>query len=86
MVYLLETKLTEKKSIYFSIQLIYGVGRKRSFLICKKLGFSNNFQVINLSQNQILKLLQLIETSGLLITSELKKFQIFSKSKIVLLR
>lgn len=86
MVYLLETKLTEKKSIYFSIQLIYGVGRKRSFLICKKLGFSNNFQVINLSQNQILKLLQLIETSGLLITSELKKFQILILKRLIAIK
>lgn len=76
MIYILETKLVESKSIFFALKNIYGIGKSQSFLICKQLGFSPNLKVKNLSDDQITKLLKLIETSNLVLTSDLKKFRL----------
>lgn len=73
MVYLLETNLQENKSIFFALKKIYGIGKSRAFNICKTLGFSENLKVKNLSEEQIKKLLILVENSEILITSDLKK-------------
>jgi small subunit ribosomal protein S13 len=73
MVYLLETKLHENKSIFFALKDVYGIGKSRAFNICKNLGFSENLKVKNLSEEQIKKLLNLVENSEILITSDLKK-------------
>lgn len=75
MVYILETKLFENKSIVFALNSIYGIGRYQSFIICKKLGFSTNFKVKNLSEEQIKKLLEIIYNSNLMITSDLKNLK-----------
>jgi small subunit ribosomal protein S13 len=83
MVYLLETKLLETKSIFFALSTIYGIGKTKSFLICKQLGFSTNLKVKSLSEDQILKILKLIETSNLLITSELKKVQMLFLKRLI---
>ena len=73
MIYLLETKLHENKSIFFSLKKIYGIGKSTAFNICKTLGFSENLKVKNLSEEQIKKLLNLVENSEILITVDLKK-------------
>ena len=73
MVYLLETDISSVKSIHIAIREIYGIGRKNSLYICKKLGFSKNFKVHNLSSKQINKFLSVIENSNILVNSELKK-------------
>ena len=73
MVYLLETKLNDNKSIFSALISIYGIGKSNAFSICKKLGFSENLKVKNLSEDHIKKLLKLVENSNLLITSDLKK-------------
>jgi small subunit ribosomal protein S13 len=75
MVYILETKLFENKSIVFALNNIYGIGRYQSLIICKKLGFSTNFKVKNLSEEQIKKLLKIIYNSNLMITSDLKNLK-----------
>jgi len=73
MVYLLETDISSVKSIYIAIRKIYGIGKKNSLSICKKLGFSRNFKTYNLSSKQISKFLSVIENSNISINSELKK-------------
>lgn len=75
MIYLLETELLNNKSILYSLQKIYGIGKNNSFLICKKLGFSNNLKTSKLTSEQLSKLIKLIEKSNYVITSELKKVQ-----------
>ena len=75
MVYLLETKLLETKSIYFALSSIYGIGNKKSLKICKKLGFSVNLKVQHLSEEQVVQILKVIEMSNFMVTSELKKMQ-----------
>jgi len=83
MVYLLETELLEKKSIYFSLIKIYGVGKYQSFLICKKLGFAVNATFSKLTHDQIVKLIKFIENSNLLINSSLRKSKIILAKKLV---
>ena len=75
MIYILETKLYDNKSVFFALKNIYGIGNSRSSDICKKLGFSKNLKIKNLSEEQIKKLLKLVDNSELLITSDLKKFK-----------
>lgn len=75
MIYLFESNLPDNMSIFFALKRIYGIGKKSSYLICKKLGFSINFKVKNLSKDQITNILNLIESLNLVITSDLKKFK-----------
>lgn len=75
MLYILETKLSESKSISFALKYIYGLNTSKSNILCKKLGFAQNLKVEKLSEQQIKKLLKLVEISNLLITSDLKKFK-----------
>ena len=73
MVYLLETEISSKKAVHVSLREIYGIGKPMSMLICKKAGFSKNLKTFNLSDKQILKLLQIVENSNVLVNAELKK-------------
>ena len=75
MIYLFETKLYDNKSIIFALSAVYGIGVNQSIKICKKLGFSINLKIKNLSEAQTKKIIKLIETSDLIITSDLKKFK-----------
>jgi small subunit ribosomal protein S13 len=75
MIYILETKLRDNSFICFALRNIYGIGKKNSFFICKKLGFSNNFLVSKLSSDQVLKIIRCIEKSKILIGNNLRKFQ-----------
>jgi len=79
MVYIFETEISEKKTISYALQNILGLGNKTSKTICKKLGFSDNFKVNDISKEQLFSLIKLIEQSSLLINNDLRK-----KNSIVL--
>ena len=83
MLYLLETKLPENKSIFFALTYIYGIGEKTSISICKKLGFSVNLKVKDITQDQSIDILKVIDSSQLLLSNELKKFKILTLKKLV---
>ena len=83
MLYLLETKLPENKSVFFALTKIYGIGRNTAFLICKKLGFSINLKVKDLSQEQVNEILQIVELLNLTLNNELKKFKSLSLKKLI---
>lgn len=83
MVYLLESKLPENKSIYFALQYIYGIGKSRSFLICKKLGFSSNLKVKTLSDEQVNQVLKLVETLNISLANDLKRLKLLDKQKLI---
>ena len=83
MIYILETKLLENKSIYFSLTKIFGVGQFQSLLIYKKLGLSYNCKLANLAPDQIVKLIKFIENLNLLITSNLKKSKIILAKNLI---
>ena len=74
MLYLLETNLPEHKSVFFALAKIHGIGQNTAFFICKKLGFSINLKIKNLNQEQITEILQVVDSSNLLLNNELKKF------------
>ena len=83
MIYILETKLSENKSVYFSLANIFGIGPFQSFVICKKLGLSHNCYLSKLTPEQIIKLIKCTENLGLLINSNLKKSKIILAKKLV---
>jgi len=84
--YLLETELKEEKSIFLALKNVYGIGKSRSFLLCKKLGFCVNLKVNELSDDQITKLLKQIESSNLTITSDLRKIKQLVTVKLVAIK
>ena len=75
MLYVLETKLPDNKSVIFALTKVYGIGEKTAYLICKKLGFSVNLKTKDLTQEQIEELIQLIESLNLTLNNELKKLR-----------
>lgn len=83
MLYLLETKLPENKSIFFALTYVYGIGKKTSILICKKLGFSVNLKVKDITQDQSIDIIKVIDSSQLLLSNELKKVKILTLKKLV---
>ncbi len=83
MIYIFETEISNNKPLIFSLQKIYGLGKKNSRLICKQLGFSNNFKTNELSNEQISKLVKIIEKSDLIVTNELRKLQAFSLRNLI---
>jgi small subunit ribosomal protein S13 len=83
MIYLLETKLPENKSVLFALTNIYGIGRSTAFLICKKLGFSINLKIKDLTQEQTVEILQVVELLNLTLNNELKKFKSLSLKNLI---
>lgn len=86
MLYLLETKLPENKSVYFALTNIYGIGHSSAFILCKKLGFSLNLKIKDLTQEQIVDLLKLIESSNLILNNELKKLKALTLRNLVTIK
>jgi small subunit ribosomal protein S13 len=83
MVYLFESELPENKSILLSLTHIYGIGKSNSFFICKKLGFSRNLKIKNLSKEQTNKLLKTIESSNFELAGDLKKIKLLTLKKLI---
>lgn len=83
MLYFLETKLPEHKSVFFALTNIYGIGKSTAFSVCKKLGFSINLKVKDLTQEQVVELLQLIESLNLTLNNELKKLKSLTLKNLV---
>ena len=83
MIYILETELRGSKSIYFSLNKIYGLSYNQIKTVCKKVGFSINLKTNNLTSDQIVKLIKVIENSHFKINDDLKNFQVFNLKKLV---
>lgn len=86
MLYILETNLSEKKSVFFALAKVHGIGRNTAFSICKKLGFSINLKIKDLNQEQITEMLQLIDSSNLLLNNELKKFKSLTLKNLITIK
>lgn len=83
MIYLFESEIPGNKSIFFSLNYIYGLGKNSAMLVCKKLGFSKNLKTKNLSKDQINKLIKIIESLNLSLASELKKSNLLVTKKLL---
>lgn len=80
MTYLFESKLPETKSIQLGLKYVYGINASKALVICKKLGFSQNFKLKNLSINQTSQVIKLVESLGFIITNDLKRFKLLEKN------
>jgi small subunit ribosomal protein S13 len=83
MIYLFESKLPETRSVQFGLRYVYGINENRAFLICKKLGFSSNLKVKNLSSNQINQIIKLVESLNFVVANDLKRLNLLDKKKLV---
>jgi small subunit ribosomal protein S13 len=83
MLYLLETKLPENKSVFYALTNVYGIGKSTAFIICKKLGFSINLKIKDLTQEQIVEILQLIDSLNLTLNNDLKKLKSLTLKNLV---
>jgi len=83
MVYLFESNLPENKSVYLGLIHIYGIGKSRSLLICKNLGFSLNFKIKYLSKDQLNNLFKIIDLLNFELASNLKKIKLLNAKKLI---
>jgi small subunit ribosomal protein S13 len=86
MVYLLESELSKKKSIFFAIQNVYGIGKNNAIFLCKKLGFSMNLKVEELSKEQVIRLITIVESSNLRLANNLKRLNTLIFQKLILIK
>lgn len=86
MIYLLESKVPDRKSVYFSLTYVYGISYNKSDFICKKLGLSLNFKTENLSSRQILKISRLVESLSFVIANDLKRIIMLNKQKLIFIK
>merc|ERR1712222_78877 len=83
MLYLLETKLPENKSIFFALINIYGIKKSIAFFLCKKIGFSENLKTRDLTQSQFVQIVQLIKSLNLTLNNDLKKFKSLALKNLI---
>jgi len=86
MLYILETNLSDRKSVFFALSGIYGIGKSYATLICKKLGFSVNLKVKDLTQEQIIEVLRVIESLDILLNNDLRKFKSLTLKNLVAIK
>ena len=86
MIYLFESKLPQYKLLHFALCDIYGLGKFHTSFTCKKLGFSKNLTVIDLSKEQISRLVKYIESLDILIAGDLLKAELLIAQKLVLIK
>ena len=83
MIYFLETEIPNTKKVNKSLKNVYGLGKKKTNLICKKLGIAKNSQTDDLSSRHIISMSQYVLDSKFLITNNLKKENLLLFQKLV---
>ena len=83
MIYILKTNLPDDKSVRLSLTYVYGIGPALSTILCKKLGISSNLKTKDLTREQTVDLLKLVDSLKLPLNNELKKIQSVSMKKLI---
>ena len=83
MVYLFDSELPKNKLLPFALCNIYGLGKVYASSICKKLGFSQNMTVQDLSKEQISRLVKHIESLSILVAGDLLKARLLTAKRLV---
>jgi small subunit ribosomal protein S13 len=83
MINIFESKLPKNTSITVALRSVCGIGKYCALLFCKKLGFSINLKVKNLSKEQVTDLIKTIELSSLTIESDLKRLRLLQTKKLL---
>lgn len=86
MIYLLECTVPDNKSVYYGLTYVYGISSSKSFLICRKLGLSQNFKVENLSSVQIFKISRLVESLAFIVANDLKRIKLLNRQKLLFIK
>ena len=81
--YLFEVELPKNKSLIYALRYIYGMGKTRSVLVCKKLGFSSNLKVKDISKDQTNKLVKFLELLDFSLALDLRKSRLLGFKKLV---
>jgi small subunit ribosomal protein S13 len=83
MIYIFESELSENKFVYIALTKIYGIGKEKSLLICKNLGFSQNIKIKDLSKEQVNKIFKISESLNLILGSDLKKNKLIISKNLI---
>nr|QDA21745.1 ribosomal protein S13 [Proschkinia sp. SZCZR1824] len=83
MIYLFEVELQENQFVYKAFTKIFGIGHTKTSFICKKLGFSKNYKVKDLTKSQILKITNLLELSQFVLSSDLQKVKSLNLQRLI---
>jgi len=86
MVYLLRTRISDKKKIFIALQKVYGLGKNQSKNICCKLGLSENAFIFELKERHKSNLLKLVQELGFVIKSDLRRATSVFKNKLFEIR
>ena len=68
MIYFLETEIPNTKKVNKSLKNVYGIGKKKTNLICKKLGIAKNLQTDDLLNKHIITMSQHVLDSNKTLT------------------
>ena len=83
MIYFLETEIPNTKKVNKSLKNVYGIGKKKTNSICKKLGIAKNLQTDDLSNKHLILMSQHVLDSKFLITNNLKKENLLLFQKLI---
>jgi small subunit ribosomal protein S13 len=83
MIYLFSTDLKENKQVSRELEKIYGLSKTTSSDLCKKLGLSPTFLVLNLSNEQFTELIKCIESLNLIIAGDLLKLKLLTINRFI---
>jgi len=86
MIYLLNSQISNHKSILFALRNIFGLGKSISLFICKKAGFSKNLKVKDLSKLQLIKLINITQSLNLVLGLELSRTEELNFKKLLLIK
>jgi len=81
--YIAETELNDYSHICVALTNVYGLNKAHSNLICKKLGFSDNFKVSDITNSQKEALIRALNNSNFILNAELKKTHSIIKQKSI---
>lgn len=86
MVYLFECELENLKLLPFALINIYGIGNANAVFICKRLGFSKNLKIKDISQEQLSKLIKIVEFLNILVAEDLLKSRLLVAKNLVTIK
>lgn len=86
MLYLFNIELPKNKQLVSALNNIFGISESKSFFICKKLGFSKNLIIKNISKEQFNELVRNIEFLNVAVAEDLLRSRTLSAQKLVFIK
>lgn len=86
MIFVLETELPDEKLAPHALQYVYGIGKQRANILCKKVGVLRNLKIKNLTKKQLTGLEAVVKELKLVIAGALKKKVSFNNAKLLTIK